>query len=69
VELMTAMLSTASNRHEFVTTSITYLRTRNFDGLDLDFECPGMRGSPSDDKQRYTLLLQVKRSGGSVELL
>ena len=57
---MTAMLSTPQNRQEFITTSISYLRTRNFDGLDLDFEHPGGRGSPPEDKERYALLVQVK---------
>jgi len=59
---MTAMLATAANRAEFIATSIVYLRERNFDGFDLDFEYPGSRGSPPEDKYRYTELVVETRA-------
>ena len=53
------MLKSQRNQDEFIRTTIQFLRSKGFDGLDLDFEYPGARGSPPEDKQRYTNLVMV----------
>ena len=61
LEKMSQMLATEENRTEFIETSIDYLRQYDFDGLDMDWEYPGYTegGSVPEDKERFTLLLQV----------
>ncbi|XP_054717240.1 probable chitinase 10 [Uloborus diversus] len=51
------MASNRYNRQLFVFSAIRYLRDRNFDGLDLDWEFP--RGN--DDKKNFVLLLKELR--------
>lgn len=55
----TAVVVDPNNIAAFAANTLEYLKTYKFDGLDLDWEYPGGNGSPPEDKQRFTSLVQV----------
>ncbi len=60
------MALTKESRAKFISSVADYVSRHQLDGLDIDWEFPGMRGATThfraEDKKNYTLLLKELRS-------
>ena len=57
------MVSTPQNHKTFIQSVIKFLRQYKFDGLNLDWQFPGSRGSDPKDKPLFSVLVQVGQLG------
>lgn len=48
-------------RAQFVQNVITFLKTYNFDGFDVDWEYPNQRGGKPADKENFVILIKELR--------
>ena len=55
------MASTKNGRTQFIDSAMTLIINYKFDGVDLDWEFPGVarRGGKPADKENFSLLIQV----------
>ena len=53
------IMNSDQTRREFIENAVEFLRKHNFDGLDMDWEFPGTRGSKPEDKYTFTKLMSV----------
>jgi len=64
------VVASAANMQKFIDTSIAWMRKNGFDGLDMDWEYPGVggdRGSIPEHKQAFTVLIQKLRAAFEAE--
>ena len=53
------MVGSPGTRKVFIDSVISFLRKYEFDGLDIDWEYPSNRGGSYDDKENYSVFLEV----------
>ena len=61
------VVASEANMKKFVDQSIAFMRENGFDGLDMDWEYPGVasRGSNPEHKPAFTVLIQKLRAVSS----
>ena len=62
------VVASEANMKKFVDQSIAFMRENGFDGLDMDWEYPGVggdRGSKPEHKHAFTVLIQKLRAVSS----
>ncbi|XP_048467778.1 acidic mammalian chitinase-like [Rhincodon typus] len=52
------MAAQQNTRTNFINSTIDFLRSHGFDGLDLDWRFPAFEDSPASDKEHFTLLVK-----------
>ena len=59
------MASTAENREHFIDSAIEFIKRHKLDGIDIDWEYPGMTGGGNkfrvEDKENFTLFMKELR--------
>jgi chitinase len=55
------MASSATTRRTFIDSAVSLLQEHGFDGLDLDWEYPALRGGVARDKDNFVLLIKEAR--------
>jgi len=64
------VVASPANMQKFIDHSIKWMRKNGFDGLDMDWEYPGVggdRGSKPEHKQAFTVLIQKLRAAFDAE--
>lgn len=53
-------MANPASRAQFIRHVCGYLRSHNFDGLDVDWEYPGARGSGPADRENFVAFIKVQ---------
>lgn len=56
------MVATAAGRRNFIDSVLPFLKSQDFDGLDLDWEYPAHRGGKPEDKENFDSLMAELRA-------